>query len=353
MLQIPIFHVNGEDPEAVAQVVELAMDFRQRFQRDVSSTCTATASYGHNESDEPSFTQPVMYRAIAREAVDPRWRTSRTTAPTRRRAASADHREETDAIAAAQAARAGGAARDRDASRSTAPRPSTFAGAWARIKGGPDSQVPEVPTAASPAGASGGDARDHRRCPRTSTLHPKLKPVVVDGARRDGRAARSRSTGAWPRRWRSARCSREGVACACPARTRGAARSATATRCSIDYNDGHEYTPLAHLRDEQGPFEVRDSPLSEAGVLGFEYGYSLDMPEGLVIWEAQFGDFVNAAQVIIDQFICSSEDKWHRLTGLVLLLPHGFEGQGPEHSSARLERFLQPVRRTTTCRSAT
>jgi 2-oxoglutarate dehydrogenase E1 component len=108
-----------------------------------------------------------------------------------------------------------------------------------------------------------------------------------------------------------------------------------------DYHDGHEYVPLQHVAPNQAPVEIYDSPLSEAGVLGFEYGYTLDCPDGLILWEAQFGDFSNAAQVMIDQFITTAEEKWHRLSGIVLLLPHGFEGMGPEHSSARLERFLQ------------
>ena len=108
-----------------------------------------------------------------------------------------------------------------------------------------------------------------------------------------------------------------------------------------DYKDGHVYVPLQQLTGDQAPVEIFNSPLSEVGVLGFEFGYSLDYPDGLILWEAQFGDFCNVAQVIIDQFMTSAEDKWRRLSGIVLLLPHGFEGQGPEHSSARLERFLQ------------
>ena len=146
------------------------------------------------------------------------------------------------------------------------------------------------------------------------------------------------------KRSRSARCSEKGRRVRLSGQDSRRGTFSHRHSVLIDYETGAEYTPLGHVGDalgtRQGAFEVRDSPLSEAGVLGFDYGYSLDMPEGLTIWEAQFGDFVNSAQVIVDQFVVSSEAKWNRVSGLVMLLPHGMEGQGPEHSSARLERFL-------------
>jgi 2-oxoglutarate dehydrogenase E1 component len=337
MLQIPIFHVNGEDPEAVSQVVDLAVDFRQRFHRDAIIELWCYRKLGHNEGDEPSYTQPVMYRTIshkpsirmaylAYDAANP--------APGGEPAITV---EETDAIAAAK--RHTLEAQLEIATKlQEAPRPSTFAGAWALIRGGADSLVPEVPTAASLS-----EIQEVTRAisvlPSDFAVHPKLKPVVVDG-----RAAMG--AGAKPVDWGMGEALAFGTLLAQGVRVRlsgqDSRRGTFSHRHSVlvDYNDGHEYTPLAHVRDKQGTFEPRDSPLSEAAVLGFDYGYSLDMPEGLTIWEAQFGDFVNAAQVIIDQFLCSSEAKWHRVSGLVLLLPHGMEGQGPEHSNARLDRFL-------------
>ncbi len=337
MLQIPIFHVNGEDPEAVSQVVDLAVDFRQRFHRDVIIELWCYRKLGHNEGDEPSYTQPVMYRTIAAKpsirmaylAYD-----AANPAPGGEPAITV---EETDAIAARKRHELEAQLEIATKAKSP-PRPNTFAGAWSRIKGGPDSQVPEVPTAASPQEIQ-EVTRAISTVPADFHVHPKLKAVVVDG-----RAAMG--AGDKPIDWGMGEALAFGTLLAQGVRVRlsgqDARRGTFSHRHSVlvDYNDGHEYTPLAHIRDKQGTFEVRDSPLSEAGVLGFDYGYSLDMPEGLTIWEAQFGDFVNAAQVIIDQFLCSSEAKWHRVSGLVMLLPHGMEGQGPEHSNARLDRFL-------------
>ena len=204
------------------------------------------------------------------------------------------------------------------------------------MRGGAETKVPLVPTAVTPEIIKlVGHALSE--VPPGFTVHPRLK-IVKDRA--------AMAAGEKPIDWGMGEALAFGTLLNLGIRVRlsgqDVRRGTFSHRHSVlfDYETGAEYTPLAHIRDKQGVFEVHDSPLSEAGVLGFEYGYSLDMPEGLTIWEAQFGDFVNAAQVIIDQFLCSSEAKWNRVSGLVMLLPHGMEGQGPEHSSARLERFL-------------
>jgi 2-oxoglutarate dehydrogenase E1 component len=330
MLQIPIFHVNGEDPEAVAQVVLLAMDFRRQFHRDVVIDMYCYRRRGHNEGDEPSFTQPVMYRAIEkRKSV---------------RDSYLDHllqlgglsREEADQIAAQEAAEL-----DQDLkvakSREFVFRSDAYTGVWKKYVGGRESQVPEVSTGVDRSRLAALLAAQSR-LPQSFHPHPKIARFL------EARAEMAR--GERPLDWAAA----EALAFATLAsdghlvRLSGqdSARGTFSQRHSVlyDIRDGHPYCPLQHVAEKQAPVEILNSPLSEAGVLGFEYGYSLDRPDALVMWEAQFGDFVNAAQVIVDQFIASAETKWRRLSGLVLLLPHGFEGMGPEHSSARLERFL-------------
>ncbi len=330
MLQIPIFHVNGEDPEAVAQVVRLAMDFRYEFQRDVVINMYGYRRLGHNEGDEPAFTQPVLYRAIAkRKSV---------------REGYLDHllklggitEEDADLIAAR---RRDWLEKELSESQSGKPQPAAdhIRSIWARYKGGLDAGVDEVTT---------GVEREHlahllelqTRLPDGFHPHPKIRKVL------EGRA--QMVSGQAPLDWAAAESlafaslSVEGI----PVRLTGqdSERGTFSHRHSVlhDFQDGRRWMPLQHLAPGQAPLEIYNSPLSEVGVLGFEYGYSLDYPDGLVLWEAQFGDFWNVAQPIVDQFIASAEDKWQRLSGLVLLLPHGFEGQGPEHSSARLERFL-------------
>jgi 2-oxoglutarate dehydrogenase E1 component len=337
MLQIPIFHVNGEDPEAVSQVVDLALDFRQRFQRDALIELWCYRKHGHNEGDEPSYTQPLMYRAIAEK---PSIRAAyleygaRTPGPDGSAPISV---EEADAIAARKR-QALESELERAARFEAPPRPSTFTGIWGRLRGGADNTVPEVPTSVTRELVT-EVGHVLTTFPPPFTVHPKLKKLIVE-------ARAHMAAGEKPIDWGMGEALAFGTLLAQGIRVRASGQDCRRGTFShrhavfFDHETGREYTPLAHLRDRQGTFEIRDSPLSEAGVLGFEYGYSLDMPDGLVVWEAQFGDFVNAAQVIIDQFLCSSEAKWNRVSGLTLLLPHGMEGQGPEHSSARLERFL-------------
>lgn len=327
MLQIPIFHVNGEDPEAVAQVVRLAMDFRYEFKRDVIINMYGYRRLGHNEGDEPAFTQPVLYRAIAkRKSV---------------REGYLEHllglngvtREEADALAAKR--------RDlleKELSESAkAPAPRERRGLWAKYKGGPEPVESELDTGVAPEKLQEW-LLAQTRLPDDFHPHPKIKKLL--------QAREQMAKGEEPLDWSAAE-SLAYASLSCqhiPVRLSGqdSERGTFSHRHAVlhDFQDGHVYIPLQHLAAEQAPIHIINSPLSEVGVLGFEYGYSLEYPDGLVMWEAQFGDFWNVAQPIVDQFIASAEDKWQRLSGLVLLLPHGFEGQGPEHSSARLERFL-------------
>jgi len=330
MLQIPIFHVNGEDPEAVAQVVRLGMDFRFEFRRDVVINMYGYRRLGHNEGDEPSFTQPVMYRAIAkRKSV---------------REGYLEHllqlgevtREEADAIAQH---RREVLERELSEAQSTKPLapPEQRRGLWSKFTGGAE-PVEEATGPGTDKAQLSGFLTAQTQLPADFHVHPKIKKLL--------QAREQMAAGAEPLDWSAAESLAFGSLACAGIRVRltgqDSERGTFSQRHAVlhDYQDGHKYVPLQHLAPNQAPVEIFNSPLSEVGVLGFEYGYSLEYPDGLVLWEAQFGDFWNVAQPVVDQFIASAEEKWQRLSGLVLLLPHGFEGQGPEHSSARLERFL-------------
>ena len=330
MLQVPIFHVNGEDPEAVAQVVRLAMDFRHEFKRDVFIDMYCYRRRGHNESDEPAFTHPLLYRAIEkRKSVREGYLAHLVEL-------GGVTKEEGDRIAAEQTAEL---ERQLSAAKSNdyVFRSEEFTGVWKGYLGGRENNVPDVDTGITLDRAVQLLEAD-ARVPANFRPHPKIEKVLE--------SRREMAKGGRPLDWATG----EALAFASLAteghRVRLSGQDSTrgtfSQRHAVlhDYATGERYETLQHLSEDQAPVEIINSPLSEAAVLGFDYGYSLDCPNGLVLWEAQFGDFVNAAQVIIDQFITSAETKWQRLSGLVMLLPHGFEGMGPEHSSARLERFL-------------
>jgi 2-oxoglutarate dehydrogenase E1 component len=327
LLQIPIFHVNGEDPEAVAQAVRLAMDFRREFQVDVVLDMYGYRRWGHNETDEPSFTQPMLYRMIERRPNV--------------RAGYLQHLLKLNGVSAADADKLAVERRQSLEQQLTAaqddkPSPPEPPVLWRDWAGGPEPA--EEPETGVPSERLAELLHRLTQMPRGFALHPKLE--------RGMKARREMADNAHPLDWSAA----EALALASLATSgvrirltgQDTARGTFSQRHAVlhDQQDGSPFIPLQHLAPEQAAVEVFNSPLNEAGSLGFEYGYSLDCPDGLVLWEAQFGDFANAAQVIIDQFLASAEDKWRRLSGLVLLLPHGFEGMGAEHSSARIERFL-------------
>ncbi|MCA8988114.1 MAG: 2-oxoglutarate dehydrogenase E1 component [Planctomycetaceae bacterium] len=330
MLQIPIFHVNGEDPEAVAQVVNLALDFRKKFHRDVVIDMYCFRKHGHNESDEPEFTQPLMYKDIKQHpTVFQRY---------------FDHligmrgitQDEGQAIVEERRQ-----VLEKELAMAKQDRYirciEHYGGYWYGYHGGSVAEADSVVTQV--------DRNELNRVmdvltdyPEGFTPHRKLVRLLEQ--------RREMGQGKRPFDWSAAELLAFGtiVAEGRPFRMTGqdVERGTFSQRHAVlhDVNDGAYHCALRKLAPWNNIVEIHNSPLSEAGVLGYEYGYSLDCPEGMIIWEAQFGDFCNAAQVIIDQFIASTEDKWDRYSGLVMMLPHSFEGQGPEHSSARLERFL-------------
>ena len=330
MLPAPIFHVNGEDPEAVAQCVQLALTFRARFKLDVVIDMYGYRRLGHNESDEPTFTQPVLYRRIAeRKPV---------------REGYLDYLLELGEVTRAEAdeiAERRRALLEQNLAESrrlpVQPPDGALIVDGQSLIGGPepadDTETGvDRPTLSALLAAQTQLPADFQPHPKIQRLLETRREMAAGKQALDWAAAEALAFATLAVKGRRVRLS--GQDCG---------RGTFSHRHAVlhDFNDGHLYTPLEHLAAQQAPVEIHNSPLSEIGVLGFEYGYSVDCPDGLTLWEAQFGDFVNAAQVIVDQFIISGEKKWGHLSGLVLLLPHGWEGMGPEHSSARLERFLR------------
>ena len=331
MLEIPVFHVNGEHPEAVAQAVKLAMDFRHTFQRDAVIDMWCYRRYGHNEGDDPTFTNPTLYQTVHKQKSVRDGYLDNVIA-----LGAGITREDADAIAVKRRARldsALDASRDRD----YAYKRDFGRGLWQGYLGGDDAAVPDADTRV-PRETLVALADALADLPDDFTAHPKIGRLL-DTRKTMARGEKALDWGCAETLGFASLIS-EGVRIRLSGQDAGRGTFSHRHCVLHDHVSGARHIPLDELGDSAGPFEPLDSPLSEAGVLGFDFGYSLDMPDALVIWEAQFGDFANGAQVIIDQFISTCEDKWHRLSGLVMFLPHAFEGQGPEHSSARLERWL-------------
>jgi 2-oxoglutarate dehydrogenase E1 component len=330
MLQVPIFHVNGEDPEAAVYVAELALDFRQTFNKDAVVDMFCYRRHGHNEGDEPSFTQPLMYAKI-------KDRPSVSEVYTEQLIIRGDLSvEETEGIDRDFHAMLQNAQQD---VRKSPPRTrgmKGFSGRW----NGFSAQYSHKPIETGvPYETLKRITESLTRLPEDFTPNPKIARFLE--------TRREEIENQKPLDWSFAESLAFGSLLleGTPIRLSGqdSRRGTFSQRHAVLYDarTGERYFPLNSLDPNQAPFQAYDSLLSEAAVLGFDFGYSLDDPLALVLWEAQFGDFANGAQVIIDQFIVCSESKWQRDSGLVMLLPHGYEGQGPEHSSARLERYLQ------------
>jgi 2-oxoglutarate dehydrogenase E1 component len=330
MIDVPIFHVNSEDPEAVLYIAGLALEFRQTFHKDVVIDLYCYRKHGHNEGDEPAYTNPVMTAKI--EKKDP----LSTIYSEYLVVHDVISTEEDQAIAHDFQGRLNGAQNELRKSAHFSGGERAYEGRWRSIQ--PDYSFAPVETGV-PAATLEHIARTLSLTPADFELPDKVRPML-ESRRRDVLERR-------PIHWGLAELLAFGSLLldnyAVRLSGQDSRRGTFSQRHAVVYDrrDERPYIALQHLGEKQASFSVFDSLLSEAAVLGFEYGYSLDSPNPLVLWEAQFGDFANGAQVIIDQFIVCSRSKWQRDSGLVMLLPHGYEGQGPEHSSARLERYLQ------------
>jgi 2-oxoglutarate dehydrogenase E1 component len=323
-LPVPILHVNGEDIAAVVRAGQLAAGYRREFKSDVVVDLIGYRRYGHSEVDDPTVTHPTLYARIKDHQPLSRLYAAEIGADVEPLV-----RAERDRLHAIQ---------EQSVGRLDRPALSQAAEYWSRYRGGCYRLEYDVETAVSDNRLQTvGDLLT--RVPSDFHPHPKIARLLQQRAEMiAGKRAVDFGTAEM---LAFATLLEDGV----PVRLSGqdSVRGTFSQRHAVlvDVDSDRPYCPLAQIAPGRARFEVYNSPLSEAAVLGFEYGYSRDYPEALVLWEAQFGDFANNAQVIIDQFIASAEDKWRRLSGLTLLLPHGYEGQGPEHSSARLERFLQ------------
>ncbi|HXZ41946.1 MAG TPA: 2-oxoglutarate dehydrogenase E1 component [Terriglobales bacterium] len=322
---IPIFHVNAEDVDAVIRVGRMATEYRYQFSSDVVIDLIGYRRHGHSEVDDPTITQPLLYKAI--KAHPPLWEIY------------AEDIGAEDAQARARAIREEyEAGQQRAGTLTKKPTMRELPRYWNGYKGGRYSQDYAVET--GPSAEELGEITERLTSyPADFHIHPKVKKLLEQRAEM-GNGKRAVDYG-----MAEALAFASLVKSGTPVRLSGqdSRRGTFNQRHSVlvDIQDEHEYVPLENISSDQARCEIYNSTLSEAGVLGFEYGYSRDYPEALVLWEAQFGDFANVAQAVIDQFVSAGEDKWGLLSGLVLLLPHGYEGQGPEHSSARIERFLQ------------
>ena len=328
-IDAPIFHVNGDDAEAVVHVARIAARYRQQFKSDVVVDIVCYRRYGHNESDEPNYTQPTMYARIGEQEKISKLYTTQLLSR-------GDlNQQEADAIATIMQNQL------QDALNSIKVKPAKLTrsrglGVWSGIS---NTYVHDAVESGVPAERLEAIGKALSSWPAAFNIHPKIKKMVEE--RGKVIATHGRVEWALGELLAFGSLLQDGI----PGRLSGqdCRRGTFSQRHSYwyDIKTRERYAPLDHIDGKQAKFCIYNSPLSEAAVMGFDYGYSLSEPNMLIIWEAQFGDFVNGAQVIIDQFLASSESKWGRFSGLVLMLPHGQEGAGPEHSSARLERFLQ------------